>query len=416
MKVHIHNVHDAHRGFFHLKSLQLSYERFDGRMSRTVELECVERGEAVAVLLYDPVKDEVGLIRQFRVGAHLAGKSGWVTEIVAGTTDGSVDYPAVARRETEEEAGLSLLSLRPIVSYFISPSASTERIHLYLGIMPPDAHTEVEGGLEDEDEDIVFFRVSFAKAMEMIEQGEIDAATPLLALNWLAANREAVRSQSPALSHPRVSGEAIRSQSPALSRPRIKDWEKYYQDEKVDQMPWYHDALDHDLERVLEEHALAGRVWDIGTGPGTQAMALAKLGYEVVATDLSSTAVEKAQAEALRRDLVIDFRADDILNSNVPGLFDFIFDRGCFHVLDPEHRAEYAHTVHKRLKPGGWLFLKTFHVKETSEGGPHRLSPEEIESAFQGLFDIKEMRESHFKGTRGEPIALFNELKLVSPS
>lgn len=178
----------VHDGFFRLRRLRLHYERFDGTMSREVALECVERGEAVAVLLYHPQSDRVGLIRQFRVGDWLAGGNGWTTEIVAGTCDGSRDYPAVARREVREEAGLETTRLIPMHTYFISPSGSTERIHLFLGLVEGFA-PQGGGGLEEEDEDIAFFHVPLDQALTWVDEGRITPATALLALHWLARHR-----------------------------------------------------------------------------------------------------------------------------------------------------------------------------------------------------------------------------------
>ncbi len=101
-------------------------------------------------------------------------------------------------------------------------------------------------------------------------------------------------------------------------------------------MPWFNPDIDPDVDRALTKLSLqAGTVLDLGTGPGTQAMALTERGFTVTATDISATAVEKAQGIAKQRGLDISWRQDDILNSNLDRTFDFVLDRGCFHVLPP---------------------------------------------------------------------------------
>jgi len=182
------------------------------------------------------------------------------------------------------------------------------------------------------------------------------------------------------------------------------DWEKLYSEQSVETMPWYHEGLDDDFAAALDElGARAGRALDLGTGPGTQAMALAARGLSVTATDLSATAVANAAAASRARGLDIEWLEDDILDTALNGGFDFILDRGCFHVLPPERRGDYAETVHRLLKPGGWLFLKCFSHMETMEGGPYRFTPDSLRAVFDRLFEVRALRESRFMGTLERP-------------
>lgn len=196
---------------------------------------------------------------------------------------------------------------------------------------------------------------------------------------------------------------------------RFPDWENYYREEKAESMPWYNPELDSDLKDALEKLQIKkGRALDLGAGPGTQAIALAKMGFEVTATDISETAVKNAakRAEGLKN---INFKTDNILESRLAdnGKFDFVFDRGCFHVLPPERREDYAEKVYKLLKPQGYLFLKCFSHKETTvSGGPYRFTPEEIKKIFGGRFKVLSVTESFFQGTLDPlPKALFSILK-----
>ena len=187
------------------------------------------------------------------------------------------------------------------------------------------------------------------------------------------------------------------------------DWEQLYQDQKVESMPWFNPDLDPDLDQALTKLNLhTGTALDLGTGPGTQAMALAERGFKVTACDISDTAVRKAQAKAQEKGLDICFRQDDILNSNLDQEFDFVFDRGCFHVFPPERRQDYVRVVDSLIKPNGYLFLKCFSHLETRENGPYRFTPEEINEIFISRFNVISIEETVYQGTLDPlPRALF---------
>jgi 2-polyprenyl-3-methyl-5-hydroxy-6-metoxy-1,4-benzoquinol methylase len=194
---------------------------------------------------------------------------------------------------------------------------------------------------------------------------------------------------------------------------QFPEWSQLYRDQPVETMPWYYGALDPDLENALVRYGVtSGGALDIGTGPGTQAMALAERGYRVTGVDLAEAAVEQAAAKARERGLVIDFKKDDILHTGLSGPFDFAFDRGCFHVLPVAARAEYVRTLAGLLRPGAYLFLKTFSTLEPGERGPHRFSPDDVRSIFGGLFEVLSTDATVYQGTRDpEPRALFSVLK-----
>ncbi|MBF0621742.1 MAG: NUDIX hydrolase [Magnetococcales bacterium] len=189
MKVKVHKIEDCHKGFFQLQQIELEYERFDGTMNPPMSFECLERGEAVAIILYDPENDYVGLIRQFRIGAHMADGQGWCVEIVAGACDGESDHQAVAQREIEEETGLKIQKIQPLFDYFISPSGTTERIHLYMAHYDSQQVINGGGGLAHEGEDIQFFHLPFDDAWQMVRAGDINSATAIMAMQWLKLER-----------------------------------------------------------------------------------------------------------------------------------------------------------------------------------------------------------------------------------
>ncbi|MBF0583769.1 MAG: NUDIX domain-containing protein [Magnetococcales bacterium] len=192
MKVEILERTDLHRGWVHLENIRLRYQRFDGRMTPEIQLETLSRTHSVAVLPYDPVTDTVILIRQFRIGAYLAGEPGWCLEIVAGNCVDN-DFPANARREVLEEVGWTVTELRPILSYFTSPNLSNERLHLFLGIIDSTNRADSGGGLLHEHEDIQVLPMPFSQAMARAAAGEFNTSPSILAMQWLAQHRDALR-------------------------------------------------------------------------------------------------------------------------------------------------------------------------------------------------------------------------------
>jgi 2-polyprenyl-3-methyl-5-hydroxy-6-metoxy-1,4-benzoquinol methylase len=141
--------------------------------------------------------------------------------------------------------------------------------------------------------------------------------------------------------------------TPMQNENRFPDWKQIYENTDVREMPWYQPLLDHDLDQALKSRKIThGKFLDIGTGPATQALELAKRGFEVTGTDLAPKAIGLAQEKAAQAGIKATFLVDDILNSKVTGLFDAAFDRGCFHVLSPEMRAKYVKTVRGFLRDG----------------------------------------------------------------
>jgi 2-polyprenyl-3-methyl-5-hydroxy-6-metoxy-1,4-benzoquinol methylase len=197
------------------------------------------------------------------------------------------------------------------------------------------------------------------------------------------------------------------------TKREFPDWEQLYRDTEVESMPWFNPGLDPDYEKALTQlNIQTGTALDIGTGPGTQAIALRERGFEVTATDLSVTAIEKAAAKAKAKGLTISWQQDDILNSKLEGEFDLVLDRGCFHVLPPEQRQDYVGVVNNLIKPGGYLFLKCFSHLETREGGPYRFTPEEIWEIFSRNFRIVSQETTVYYGTLDPmPRALFSILE-----
>lgn len=190
-------------------------------------------------------------------------------------------------------------------------------------------------------------------------------------------------------------------------------WEDYYHSEIAESMPWYYEGIDPDIDNALKDLDITCcNVLDLGTGPGTQAIALSQRGFKVIATDLSGSAITIARKKARALGLQIDFMKDDILESKLDRQFDVVFDRGLFHVISPERRKDYVITVQRLVKEKCYLFLKCFSHLETYEPGPYRFSPGQIREYFRSHFTVISSRESIFHGTLNPPPrALFNVLQ-----
>ncbi len=181
-----------YRGFFQLEVVHLKHRLYDGGWSPVLRRELFQRSDAVAVLPYDPIRDEVLLIEQFRMGAIESPHGPWLTEIIAGLIEPGERREEVAHREAREEAGCELLDLHHVCDYYSSPGGFSERVSVYV------ARTDLDGiggvhGLREEEEDIRVSRVSAQAAFEMVASNVIMSAMPIIALQWLQINYEQIR-------------------------------------------------------------------------------------------------------------------------------------------------------------------------------------------------------------------------------
>jgi ADP-ribose pyrophosphatase len=182
----------VYEGFFSLRKLKFRHTLFGGGWSEPLTRELFHRSSCVAVVPYDPVRDTVVLIEQFRVGAMKAHADPWLLEIVAGAIEAGESPDEVAHRETWEEAGCTIRELIRIGAFFTTPGGCSEKIDLYCGIVDTDGVGGVHG-LAEEHEDIRVDVVSFDEAMALLNQGRIESAIPIIGLQWLALNRERLR-------------------------------------------------------------------------------------------------------------------------------------------------------------------------------------------------------------------------------
>lgn len=180
--------------FFAVEEYDVSWRRFDGTPSGTVTRAAFVTGDAVTVLPYDPVRDRVLVVEQFRAGPMARGDAQcWQIEAIAGRVDSFETPEQAARREAVEEAGLTLADLILVAQYYPSPGAVTEYLYSYVALTDlPDGSAGVFG-VEGEAEDIRGHLLAFDALMDLVASGEIANAPLILTALWLQRERAKLR-------------------------------------------------------------------------------------------------------------------------------------------------------------------------------------------------------------------------------
>lgn len=187
----------VHDGFFTLQETQLRYRRFDGSNSQAHSRMVLRAGDAVTVLPYDPIRDRVLLIEQFRHAVFAHGDPHpWLLEPVAGINDAGESYEQTARREAMEEAGVTLSDLHYVGRYYPTPGVMAQVLISYVGLADLPDDLAGLGGLAEEGEDIQGHILPFATFAEMLEADELRVAPLVLSAHWLVAHRDRLRGQS----------------------------------------------------------------------------------------------------------------------------------------------------------------------------------------------------------------------------
>ena len=180
------------KGYFRIDIYELRHRKFDGGWTEPLTREVFERGHAAAVLLYDPDRDAVVMLEQFRIGAFAAGVESWLVEVVAGIIDAGETADQVARREAVEEAGLEVRDMVPIGTFLMTPGGSSETLAMFCGRVNSEGAGGIHG-LDHEQEDIRVFVVSPEEALRRAMAQPCPNANTVIALQWLMLNRAGLK-------------------------------------------------------------------------------------------------------------------------------------------------------------------------------------------------------------------------------
>ncbi|WFR96387.1 NUDIX domain-containing protein [Rhizobium tumorigenes] len=176
------------KGWTELSSYDIDYTASDGATHR-LKREIYHRTPAATILLYDPHKETVVLVRQFRLAAHLNGDPGWMIETPAGLLDGEEPEAAI-RREAMEETGYRVRDVRFLFKAYMAPGAVTEVVHFFAAVIDTGDRLSEGGGLVEEHEDIEVMEVPLSEALSMIETGAIIDGKTIMLLQWAGLNRD----------------------------------------------------------------------------------------------------------------------------------------------------------------------------------------------------------------------------------
>jgi len=192
--IEVHTLKRPYAEFFAIEEYEVSFRRYDGSMSAPVERAVFMGTDAALVLPYDPVRDRVMLVEQYRLGPTARGDHKvWQLEPIAGRVDANEGPEKTAHREAFEEAGITFSRLEEAGKAYASPGGCTEYFHIYIGLADlPDTVVGVSG-LAEEAEDIRSYLYSFDALMELVDDRQLDNAPLIMMALWLSRHRERLR-------------------------------------------------------------------------------------------------------------------------------------------------------------------------------------------------------------------------------
>ena len=183
LKYKIINKKNLYSGFFSLNKYEFIHQKHDGEWTNIVGREVFSGAQVSTLLPYDPIKNEIILIQQFRAGVLSRYDEGYLYEIVAGIIDEGENPEETARRECFEETGCEVKKIHSIQSYFPAPGSSESYYHLYLGEIQAFEGERIRG-LEKENEDILVRSFKIDEVRQMLKDKKIINGLTLVALQW----------------------------------------------------------------------------------------------------------------------------------------------------------------------------------------------------------------------------------------
>jgi len=180
---------EMYKRFFRVEKIFLRHKLFEGGWGKEIGRELFMRGNAVAVVLYDPKRDQIAMVEQFRIGAMNEPNGPWLFEVVAGMIEPGEAPEEVARRELLEEANISPYAMESICDYLSSPGGTDEKLYLFCGLCDL-THAGGVYGLPEESEDIRVHVLAAEDVLGSLYSGSFNNAAAIICLQWLQMNRE----------------------------------------------------------------------------------------------------------------------------------------------------------------------------------------------------------------------------------
>ena len=181
--------------------------------------------------------------------------------------------------------------------------------------------------------------------------------------------------------------------------PKFRDWNKRYVDGDT---PWDTGIPEPEMRRLLEQFNIgSARVLELGCGTGTDAIQLARRGFDVSAVDLSQQAIDRARRKAAEAGVAVDFRVADLVElPDLGGPFPLVFDRGVYHVMRRANLFGFLTTLDRVTEPGGHYMTFAGNANQQVEGeeGPPRVHAAELCGELAPLFELVQLTECHFQG------------------
>ena len=159
-----------------------------------------------------------------------------------------------------------------------------------------------------------------------------------------------------------------------------QQWDDSYRERSA---PWDIGRPQAAVARLVDEAAFIAPVLDAGCGTGENALVVAEAGLQVVGVDVAQTALSMARDKAAARGVGAEFvLADAFLLASLDRMFETVLDCGLFHTFDADERERYVESLASVTAAGGTLFLLCFSDAEPGDWGPHRITRQDLETAF----------------------------------
>lgn len=187
MKYNLNKEKTVYNGFFKVLEAQVTYNKLNENGSIETTRICLERGDSVAVLIYEKDTDSFLFTKQFRYPSARRN-SPWMLELVAGSVEEGENPIDCAQREIEEEIGYETIELELITTYFPSPGGCSEQIHLYYTEVNSSQKTLKGGGAVKEKEDIELVKIPKDKVRELLTNGTLNNSISIIGIQWFIIN------------------------------------------------------------------------------------------------------------------------------------------------------------------------------------------------------------------------------------